>query len=168
MITSKKIQSVGLKESKKKTQKWVNFILSAPETQKVFLVADFNSWDAHFHPLKKDSKGTWEINVDLKPGRYEYRFLVDGVWQNDPNCTTFAPNPFGGENCVIRVLGDRLGNVLTLDKIIFEIIKEMQPISSEELWLEIGENLDLKSKAIPNRGRTNIGENGKRGNSGKN
>ena len=33
-----------------------------------------------------------------------------------------------------------------LDKIILEIVREMQPISSEELWLEIGENLDLESK----------------------
>jgi DNA-binding Lrp family transcriptional regulator len=33
-----------------------------------------------------------------------------------------------------------------LDKIILDIVKEMQPISSEEVWMEIGENLDLESK----------------------
>ncbi len=33
-----------------------------------------------------------------------------------------------------------------LDKIILEIVREMQPISSEEVWMEIGENLDLESK----------------------
>ena len=32
-----------------------------------------------------------------------------------------------------------------LDKIILDIVKEMQPISSEEVWMEIGENLDLES-----------------------
>lgn len=32
-----------------------------------------------------------------------------------------------------------------LDKIILEIVREMQPISSEEVWMEIGENLDLES-----------------------
>jgi len=144
MMMVKKRQSGGLKESKKKTQKRVNFTLLTPEAQNVFLAGDFNDWDVHSHPLKKDSKGTWEISVDLMPGRYEYRFLVDGVWRNDPNCTTFAPNPFGGENCVIRVLGDRLVNALKLDKIILEIVRELQPISSEELWLEIGENLDLE------------------------
>jgi len=32
-----------------------------------------------------------------------------------------------------------------LDEIILEILREMQPISSEEVWMEIGENLDLES-----------------------
>ncbi len=32
-----------------------------------------------------------------------------------------------------------------MDKIILEIVREMQPISSEEVWMEIGENLDLES-----------------------
>jgi len=32
-----------------------------------------------------------------------------------------------------------------LDKIILEIVREMQPISSEGVWMEIGENLDLES-----------------------
>ena len=33
----------------------------------------------------------------------------------------------------------------SLDKIILEIVREMQPISSEAVWMEIGENLDLES-----------------------
>ncbi len=32
-----------------------------------------------------------------------------------------------------------------LDEIILEIVRRMQPISSEEVWMEIGENLDLES-----------------------
>ena len=32
-----------------------------------------------------------------------------------------------------------------LDKIILDLVSEMQPISSEELWLEIGENLGLEA-----------------------
>ena len=34
---------------------------------------------------------------------------------------------------------------INLDEIILEIVREMQPISSEEVWMEIGENLDLES-----------------------
>ena len=41
--------------------------------------------------------------LKLMPGRYEYRFLVDGDWQNDPHCTTFVPNPYGSENCVLTL-----------------------------------------------------------------
>ena len=87
-------------ESEMKAQK-VNFKLFAPESQNVFLAGDFNSWDPNSHPLKKNSTGEWKISVGLSPGRYEYRFLVDGQWQNDPNCTCLAPNPFGEENCVL-------------------------------------------------------------------
>ncbi len=36
-------------------------------------------------------------------------------------------------------------NEFNLDEIILEIVREMQPISSEEVWMEIGENLDLES-----------------------
>ena len=34
---------------------------------------------------------------------------------------------------------------INLDEIILEIVREMQPISSKEIWMEIGENLDLES-----------------------
>jgi PAS domain S-box-containing protein len=39
----------------------------------------------------------------LEPGLYEYRFVVDGVWQNDPQCTGRRENDFGTENCVLIV-----------------------------------------------------------------
>jgi hypothetical protein len=51
-------------------------------------------------PLQQDTKGTWKISLDLKPGKYEYRFLLDGEWQNDPNCDCFVENPFGTSNCL--------------------------------------------------------------------
>jgi len=88
---------------KKKTTRKVNFTIVAPEAQNVFLVGDFNSWDTSSRPLKKASKGTWKTSIKLMPGRYEYRFLVDGEWQNDPNCTNFIPNPYGCENCVLTL-----------------------------------------------------------------
>ena len=96
----KKRKSKGL-ESEMKVLKKTNFTILAPEALNVSLAGDFNDWDKNCHILKKDSDGTWEIIIDLMPGRYEYRFLVDGEWQNDPNCTIFAPNPFGSENCVL-------------------------------------------------------------------
>ena len=90
-------------ENEKKPLKKVNFTLSAPEAQNVFLAGDFNGWDINSHPLKKGTKGKWKVSVDLMPGRYEYRFLVDGEWRNNPDCTAFASNPFGGENCIITL-----------------------------------------------------------------
>jgi 1,4-alpha-glucan branching enzyme len=50
--------------------------------------------------MKKDKKGVWKAAVSLKPGKYEYRFLVDGNWENDPSCTGCVSNEFGSKNCV--------------------------------------------------------------------
>ena len=100
MIKKKKLETVT---AKKPSYKRVTFKLHAPDAQSVILTGDFNSWDAGMHPLKKSSNGMWKKMVNLSPGRYEYRFIVDGEWKNDPGCTTCSSNPFGSDNCVLIV-----------------------------------------------------------------
>ena len=90
-------------ENEKEILKQVSFRVSAPEAQNVSLAGNFNDWDKNCHILERDPDGTWEIHIDLMPGKYEYRFLVDGEWRNDPDCTNFAPNPFGSENCIFTL-----------------------------------------------------------------
>ena len=63
----------------------------------------FNAWDSLATPLSKTKDGEWRFHTDLAPGEYEYRFIVDGVWQEDPHATNAVPNPFGGRNSVLRV-----------------------------------------------------------------
>jgi 1,4-alpha-glucan branching enzyme len=74
------------------------FSLSAPQATSVFIAGDFNQWNLSAHPLKQDKRGVWKISLPLGPGRYEYRFLVDGEWQNDPSCSSFVENRFGTLN----------------------------------------------------------------------
>lgn len=83
--------------------KHVRFDLFAPEANKVALAGDFNGWDITSLPMKEDRKGTWKTSVALEPGRYEYRFWVDGVWQDDPGAQDRVANPFGCQNCVRTV-----------------------------------------------------------------
>ena len=78
----------------------VQFEFPASEAQEVYLAGDFNNWDSSANAMKKDKKGIWKISLSLKPGRYEYRFLVDGNWENDPSCCDCVPNEFGSQNCV--------------------------------------------------------------------
>ncbi len=80
--------------------KKVPFEFVAPDAQKVYLTGDFNNWDPKKSLMKKDKKGVWKATVTLKQGRYEYRFLVDGNWENDPACCDCVPNEFGSKNCV--------------------------------------------------------------------
>jgi len=41
--------------------------------------------------------------LPLKPGRYRYRLIVDGVWMTDPNNNYVEANQFGELNNVIEV-----------------------------------------------------------------
>ena len=80
------------------------FSLLAPQAKSVFIAGDFNQWNLSSHPLRQDKKGSWKISLALNPGQYEYRFHVDGEWQNDSNCSSFVENPFGTLNC-LKIVG---------------------------------------------------------------
>lgn len=41
--------------------------------------------------------------LQLPPGRYEYRLIVDGEWIPDLFAEDYTPNPFGGINSVLTV-----------------------------------------------------------------
>jgi 1,4-alpha-glucan branching enzyme len=95
--SSKSNQKNGLKE--------VVFQLYAPLAKSVKLAGDFNHWNTSELKLKQQKEGLWKINVELKPGRYEYRYLVDGNWTNDQEPgKKLVPNAFGTWNCVIEVI----------------------------------------------------------------
>jgi len=79
------------------------FKLYAPTAKNVILAGSFNNWDTRKLSAKKDAKGTWTVKTSLKPGKYEYKFIVDGNWWNDPRCTSCVGNSYGSQNCVIEV-----------------------------------------------------------------
>jgi 1,4-alpha-glucan branching enzyme len=83
--------------------KATEFILYAPQAKKVSLAGSFNNWDTKRFSAKKDTKGNWLVKLNLKPGRHEYKFFVDGNWWNDPQCTSNIQNSFGTSNSIIEV-----------------------------------------------------------------
>ncbi len=89
--------------SNKTENRRITFKLEASEAKEAILVGDFNSWDAKKHTMKKDNKGRWTKIVTLAPGMYEYKFLVDGHWQNDPNNDQMVANSFGTLNNILTV-----------------------------------------------------------------
>lgn len=78
------------------------FRLNSPAAKKVSLAGNFNNWDSGALSAKKDTKGVWSVKVSLKPGRYEYKFVVDGAWITDPAAGTVY-NTYGSQNSVIEV-----------------------------------------------------------------
>ena len=90
-------------KSKSKVEKKITFEYFAPQAEKVELAASFNAWNPQKTPLKKDRDGKWKTTVMLLTGRYEYRYRVDGNWQNDQKPVECVPNPFGSWNCIIEI-----------------------------------------------------------------
>ena len=89
----------------KSAKQKVTFSYVAPEAKTVVLAGDFTGWQQAPVAMKKNKLGEWKKTVSLSPGRYEYRLLVDGQWQDDPNCPHRQANQFGSENCVCIVNG---------------------------------------------------------------
>lgn len=89
-------------EAKPKRRK-ITFSLTSPGAKEVILMGDFNQWNPKVHPMKKNKTGVWEKVTLLFPGTYEYRFIVDGQWENDPNNAQTRTNQFGTKNNFIVV-----------------------------------------------------------------
>jgi len=67
--------------------------------KEISLFGQFNSWDRHNLPMKDfNNDGTLEIEIPLDPGRYEYKFFVDGREVVDPANLSKVPNGMGDFN----------------------------------------------------------------------
>jgi 1,4-alpha-glucan branching enzyme len=78
----------------------VPFACLAPTAANVALAGDFTTWELDPVPMKKNKDGWWKVTVNLAPGRYEYKFIVDGQWIEDPAAAECSPDPYGGANSV--------------------------------------------------------------------
>lgn len=97
------------------------FVCHAAEATKIFLAGTFNNWDPQANLMERTPDGAWRIDLELEPGRYEYKFVVDGQWcceparedaagcpqcvrdGNEMKCPDCVPNGFGTMNRVIEV-----------------------------------------------------------------
>jgi 1,4-alpha-glucan branching enzyme len=92
-----------VKPSKKIKRQKITFSFETPVAKEVILVGDFNNWNPKKHPMKRDDNGKWTKAVILPPGQYEYKFLVDGQWKQDPQNERICPNEFGSYNNVFNL-----------------------------------------------------------------
>ncbi len=54
------------------------------DARKVYIAGSFNDWSTNQTPMKPSGNG-WSIELPLKPGKYTYKFIVDGRWMTDPS-----------------------------------------------------------------------------------
>jgi 1,4-alpha-glucan branching enzyme len=89
--------------SKTINRRKVSFVFESPQSQKVSLVGNFNDWDEKKHPMKNDGNGVWTKSVMLMAGIYEYKFVADQKWVQDPMNSRLIANSFGTLNNIIEV-----------------------------------------------------------------
>ncbi|WP_418604012.1 glycogen-binding domain-containing protein [Hwangdonia sp.] len=70
--------------------------------KKVIVTGSFNKWNENLFKMNKVDDG-WELTLKIKPGVYEYRFIVDGHWMEDPNNIHKVRNEYGEYNSLIDI-----------------------------------------------------------------
>ena len=84
------------------TAEGVLFTLEAPEAQRVQIAGDFNSWEPVGNEMEF-SNGVWRAIISLAPGKYKYRYVVDGDWKADPLNPEVERSPYGDYDSVINL-----------------------------------------------------------------
>lgn len=79
------------------------FSYFAPEATEVYLAGSFNDWNPTNLLMRREADGMWRLRLVLAPGHHEYRFIADGIWNDDPRACAYVPNQFGWCNCVVEV-----------------------------------------------------------------
>jgi chromosome partitioning protein len=89
---------------KERSLRDVFFCMSAPTARKVYVAGEFNNWklDAGAS-LERDEQGVWRRNLALPPGRYQYKYYVDGQWVVDPENPLRIVTENGIVNSLIKV-----------------------------------------------------------------
>jgi Glycogen recognition site of AMP-activated protein kinase len=83
---------------------FVRLVLVQPTARSVSVAGDFNGWNPAKTKLERTEGGMWTVTLPLKPGRYEYMFVIDGKqWIADPLATEAATDGFGAQNAVLDV-----------------------------------------------------------------
>lgn len=78
-ISPKKVEVIVSKESN------IGFMYSNSKPKAVYLIGDFNKWSKTANLMEKDNNHKWTTMLKLRPGTYNYCFLVGGKWTIDPN-----------------------------------------------------------------------------------
>jgi len=85
------------------TVKKIPLRVKAVGAKEVVLTGDFTQWAKDKIRLTPATGGEWITVLELAPGEYQYRLIVDGEWRDHSEATRKIGNPFGTQNAVLIV-----------------------------------------------------------------
>ncbi|MCL4198967.1 MAG: glycogen-binding domain-containing protein [Phycisphaerales bacterium] len=84
------------------------FTVAAPQAREVLVAGSFNAWKGQ--PMNRSRSGEWSASIELKPGRHEFKFVIDGQWCCElgcdgphEGCPKCVRNSFGTMNRVLEI-----------------------------------------------------------------
>jgi DNA-directed RNA polymerase omega subunit len=80
--------------------------MAAPGAKSVCIVGDFNNWNTHANPMKRQENGDFEISLKFEPRKeYQFRYFIDeSKWENDWNADKYVKSLLGdSDNSVVVV-----------------------------------------------------------------
>jgi len=83
--------------------KEVVFRFDNTESNRIQIAGEFNNWVPDKDVETEILDGSLQKILRVSPGGYEYRLIIDGVWQQDPANPRAAPNDMGGYNSLLNV-----------------------------------------------------------------
>lgn len=75
------------------------FLRKNTDTKKVMLAGSFNNWSPDALAMTKTDSG-WIADVKIKPGKYWYKFIIDGNWNTDNDNMVTENDGMGNDNSV--------------------------------------------------------------------
>lgn len=116
----------------------------AGKAKEVFLTGSFSKWSTQF-VMFETQKGKFEITLNLLPGEYEYKYLVDGVWKVDDIRPVLTDNK-GKEKNYLLVTST---NPLEISKLTFPKINKSKTAKSKEEKIYFDINIKSKPTKCP-------------------
>ena len=93
-----------MKKSKTAGRRRVSFLVKANPGSEVYLAGSFNNWDPKTKRMKESkTEGEYTVKLMLAPGEHQYKFIINGEWHVDPECSNWVRNDHGTLNSLIRV-----------------------------------------------------------------
>ena len=77
------IKTEGRQVSYRKIGSSIEFRIYRPTAAFISLVGDFNHWNPEQDLLSRGKDGIWRLRKKLFPGKYRYKYVVDGEWVPD-------------------------------------------------------------------------------------
>jgi enterochelin esterase-like enzyme len=81
----------------------ITFSIAAPNARQVFVAGEMTAWDAGKRAMQRDPTGVWRVTLDMEPGEYLYKFVVDGQWLQDPATADHDSDGRGGQHSYVFV-----------------------------------------------------------------